>query len=321
VSEYAVGVDLGGTNLRVAAFAAEGRILDRLSAPTRIEAGREALMQAISGGVHRIIERRSGDRLLAVGIGVPGFILIEKGIVTKSPNLPGLENFAMREDLERRLGCPVILENDANAAALGEKWRGAGRGVDDLVLLTLGTGIGGGILSRGRVLHGYLGMAGELGHITVEPRDGAPCGCGSQGCLEAHASATAIVRLAEQEIRAGRLPALAGQSAPITSEMVYQAAAGGDAAARSVFERMGRALGLGLAILINTFNFPLYLLSGGVLPAWDLFAPAMFEEARRRSLTLRQTDTRIAKAELGEDAGLFGAAYPALTGAKELSRP
>ena len=186
--------------------------------------------------------------------------------------------------LERRLGAKVILENDANAAALGEKWMGAGREVDDLVLLTLGTGIGGGIISGGKVLHGYLGMAAELGHLTVVP-NGNPCGCGNQGCLEKHASALAIVGMAR----------LLGLGDNLTSEDVYDLAKQGNEKARTVFVTMGQALGIGLAMLVNTFNFPLYLLSGGVLAAWDLFAPPMLAEMRRRSYTFRTTDTRIEK--------------------------
>jgi len=299
--DYALGIDLGGTNLRFAAFRPDGRMLDKVSVPTNIGSGREALLQAIVGGVAQVRRLRGSDLLLGIGIGVPGFILLEKGIITKSPNLPGLENFAMRDELQSRLGPPVRLENDANAAALGEKWQGAGQQVDDLVLLTLGTGIGGGIISGGSVLHGYLGMAGELGHLTVDPSSDVLCGCGATGCLETQASATAIARMARES-----------GLGEVTSAQVYTLAIGGNAQARTVFERMGRALGLGLSLLINTFNFPLYLLSGGVLAAWDLFAPALLDECRRRSLTFRQTDTRIEKATLGEEAGLYGAARLAL---------
>jgi glucokinase len=175
---------------------------------------------------------------------------------------------------------------------------GAGREVDDLVLLTLGTGIGGGIISGGRVLHGYVGMAGELGHLTVVP-NGNPCGCGNVGCLEKHASATAVASMA-------RLLALGDN---LTSADVYDLAMGGNENARRIFESMGQALGVALAMLVNAFNFPLYLLSGGALAAWDLFAPALFAEVRRRSFTYRVTQTRIEKAILGNEAGLFGAAY------------
>jgi glucokinase len=175
---------------------------------------------------------------------------------------------------------------------------GAGRDYSDLVLLTLGTGIGGGIISGGKVLHGFLGMAGELGHITVNPT-GNPCGCGNQGCLEKHASATAIVGMAR----------MLGMGENLTSEGVYELAISGDERAKSVFRAMGQALGIALATMINLFNFPLYLLSGGVLPAWDLFAPAMLAECRRRSFIFRNTDTRIEKATLGNEAGLYGAAF------------
>jgi glucokinase len=197
----------------------------------------------------------------------------------------------------------LILENDANAAALGEKWRGAGRDVDDLVLLTLGTGIGGGIISQGRVIRGYLGMAGELGHVIAIP-NGNPCGCGSQGCVEKHASATAVTAMA-------RLLHL-GEN--MTSKEVYELAHDdGDRAAkaREIWRIMGESLGCTLAMLINTFNFPLYLLSGGMLPAWDLFAPPMFQAVERQSATYRLTKdtTRIEQATLGNEAGLYGAAY------------
>ncbi len=313
VADYVVGVDLGGTNLRAGIFRRNGDMIEKFGRPTNIDRGRDALMDSIVGAIDKVTGARRGEKLAGIGLGVPGFILLDKGIVTKSPNLPGLENFAMRDALYERVKVPVVLENDANAAALGEKWMGAGRQFDDLVLLTLGTGIGGGIISGGKVLHGYLGMAGELGHITVEPHNGAPCGCGASGCLEQHASASAIARMAQEAIKVNRSPALARFGEDVTSEDVYKAAIAGDAEARSIFERMGRALGIGLGILINTFNFPLYLLSGGVLAAWDLFAPAMLEEARSRSLTLRQTDTRIDKAALGDEAGLYGAAAVALT--------
>jgi glucokinase len=192
-----------------------------------------------------------------------------------------------------------VLENDANAAALGEGWLGAGKGVKDLILLTLGTGIGGGIIANGKVLHGFRGMAGEFGHMTIIP-DGNPCGCGNCGCLEKHASASAIVAMA-QMMHFGREIKSAAD--------VYAIALEGNENAKRVFESMGRALGIALASLINAFNFPLYLLSGGPLPAWDLFSPSMFAEVNARSYTFSRTKTRIERAVLGSDAGLYGAAY------------
>ena len=179
MSAYSIGVDLGGTNLRVAAVDAEGTLLDRVSIPALYGDGPERVV----GEIVRVIEAirkplASHSLLRGVGIGVPGFIDIEKGVVMEASNLPGFTGFPIRDGIQNQLGTPIVLENDANAAALGEKWIGAGRGGQGLILLTLGTGIGGGIIVDGQILHGFLGMAGEIGHMTVFP-DGNPCGCGN----------------------------------------------------------------------------------------------------------------------------------------------
>lgn len=273
-------------------------MIDSLSGKTAYSAGREAILGDMVEAIVALRKRCGTAKLAGIGVAVPGFIRLKEGVIGNSNNLASLENFPIRDELARRLGTQIILENDANAAALGEKWIGAGRGVDDLVLLTLGTGIGGGVISKGNVLRGFLGMAGELGHITVVPH-GNPCGCGNRGCLEKHASATAITAMAK----------MLGLGEAVTAKQVCELALGGNDKARTIFLSMGESLGIALAMLVNTFNFPLYLLSGGVLGAWDLFAPAMLEEARRRSFTLRTTKTRVEKAALGNEAGLFGAAY------------
>jgi glucokinase len=298
MAEYTIGVDLGGTNLRAAAIDRSGKILDKLAENTNPDQGREVVLSDITGLIDRMRASRSGDTLAGIGIGVPGFTRLKEGIITNANNLACLENFPIRDEIERRLSARVVLENDANAAALGEKWMGAGRGVDDMVLLTLGTGIGGGIIAGGRVLHGYLGMAGEIGHLTVVP-NGNPCGCGNRGCLEKHASANAISAMA----------ALLHLGDNLTPKEVFDLATAGDERAKRVFEIMGEMLGSALATLANIFNYPLYLLSGGILPAWDFFAPKMFAVTRERSFTFRSTDTRIEKAALGNEAGLYGAAY------------
>lgn len=299
MDEYSIGVDLGGTNLRAAAVDRSGKILEKHGQSTDMTRGRDEVIDDIVSGINTVRQKiGSNSRLAGVGIGVPGFILIEKGYVTNSNNLPVLENFPLRDEIERRLGAPIILENDANAAALGEKWMGAGKDVDNLVLLTLGTGIGGGIISDGRVLHGEVGMAAELGHITIDP-NGNPCGCGNYGCLEKIASATAVEAMSD----------LMSVGVHLTSLQVYEKAVDGDEKAKMIFRQMGWALGVGIANLINIFNYPLYLLSGGMLPAWDMFAPPMLEEIRKRSFTFRNTQTRVERATLGNQAGLIGAAY------------
>jgi glucokinase len=301
--EYSIGLDLGGTNLRAAAVDRTGKVLDKISGSTNFTEGREAVLSDIVAAIEAMRQRHGAAGLAGIGVGVPGFIRMKEGIIFTSPNLPYLEGFPFRDEIRRRLGAAAILENDANSAALGEKWIGAGRDTNDLVLLTLGTGIGGGIISCGRVLRGFVGMAGELGHITVVP-NGNPCGCGNQGCLEKHASATAVTAMA-------RLLHL-GEN--LSSKDVYDLAKQpGEAGekARTIWRIMGESLGAGLATLVNTFNFPLYLLSGGMLPAWEFFSPHMFRVLEQRSATYRATksETRIAQATLGNEAGLFGAAY------------
>ncbi|MDQ2844329.1 MAG: ROK family protein [Acidobacteriota bacterium] len=299
MSAYSIGVDLGGTNLRVAAIDSSGQVLAKVSEPAIFDAGPEHVASDIARVVDGLRLKVGGDGLAGVGIGVPGYIDIDAGVVIGSANLPGFEGFPVRDRVQQHLGTPIILENDANAAALGELWMGAGKDVNDLILLTLGTGIGGGIVTDGKVLHGFKGMAGEFGHMTVFP-DGNPCGCGNCGCLEKHASATAIAAM-------GRMMHFGREIK--TAADVYALALEGNSRAKQVFESMGRALGIALANLINAFNFPLYLVSGGPLPAWDFFSPSMFAEIGKRSFTFSRTGTRVERAKLGADAGLFGAAY------------
>src|SRR6185312_7088736 len=236
--EYSIGLDLGGTNLRAAAISRQGELLHIVTGHTQYSEGRQALMDDMVEAIDTVRAKQGAPGLAGIGVVVPGFISLEEGVVRNCNNIPALENFPIRDELSQRLHAPVILENDANAAALGERWMGAGQGLDDLVLLT--PGIGGGIVANGKMVRGFMGMAGELGHITVVP-NGLPCGCGNRGCLEKHASATAI-----------------------TAMEVYERAVAGDERARAIFESMGEALGIALATLVNAFNAPLYLLSGGV---------------------------------------------------------
>jgi glucokinase len=298
---YSIGVDLGGTNLRVAAIDSSGQILDKVSIPAIYDAGPDRVVCDIVDVIQQVRSRVDGSGLEGVGIGIPGFIDMDAGVVVGASNLPGFQGYPVRAHIERELKIPILLENDANAAALGEMWMGAGRGIKDLLLITLGTGIGGGIIVDGKVLHGFLGMAGEIGHMTVFP-DGNPCGCGNCGCLEKHASATAIAAM-------GQMMHFGNNEHEITAKRVYELALGGNDRAKLIFESVGRALGIAIANLINLFNFPLYLVSGGPLPAWDLFAPTMMAEIKKRSFTSSRIGTRVERALLGGNAGLFGAAY------------
>jgi glucokinase len=245
--------------------------------------------------------------------------------VLSAANLPGWSAYPVKHHLETLLGAPVVLENDANCAALGEKWAGAGQAVEDLCMLTLGTGVGGGIVVKGRPWHGVMGMAGELGHMTVLP-DGVPCPCGSRGCLEQYASATAVRRMALEEITkqgsATLLAGLAERDPQFTARAVFECAQQGDRAAMAIFETVGSALGIALANLINALNLPLYVIGGGLAGAWDAFCPALLRELKCRSIVFRageplqaqHRNTTITRSSLDDSAGLLGAArLPMLT--------
>ncbi len=192
MTTFAIGVDLGGTNLRIAAVDNSGKILEKITTGTAVARGRDRVIDEMCACVKTLaLKHRAASELAGIGVGVPGIIDMERGMVRASPNLPGWEDYPVRDEIERRLATAVMLENDANAAALGEKWLGAAAAVDDMCMLTLGTGVGGGLVLHGRVWHGMTGMAAELGHINVEP-EGRACNCGSRGCLEQYASATAV---------------------------------------------------------------------------------------------------------------------------------
>lgn len=337
--DYSIGVDLGGTNLRIAAVSTDGRLLEKVTVSTRIDLGAHHVVDNMCDAIRTLSDRyRNGGKFLGAGIGVAGIIDLEAGIVRKSANLPGWENYHVRDEIERRLGTRIFLENDAKVAALGEQWLGAGRNIANMAMLTLGTGIGGAIVLDGKIFHGMNGMAGEFGHVTVEP-EGFPCGCGNRGCAERYASATGLVRMAREAIESGHAPELAraaSSEAEFSARLIYDLAMQGDEAAQRIFQRFGRALGILLADIVNVLNLPVYVIGGGVASAWDAFAPTMFEEVRSRSLIyaatapedcsrekpqtkersaaadsrteLRQWATVIKRAQLGGDAGLFGGA-------------
>ena len=318
MSSFAIGVDLGGTNLRIAAVADDGRVIERVATGTEVKRGRDSVLDEMCGAVARLTAGvAKGMRLAGIGIGVPGIIDMETGMLHESPNLPGWHNYPVRDEIERRLETRVVLENDANCAALGEAWMGATRGTSDMCMVTLGTGVGGGIVLDGRIWHGMTGMAGELGHITVVP-DGIPCGCGNRGCIEQYASANAVERMAREVLDPARAEsARPEEKVEWTAKAVFEEARRGNKQAQGIFDTVGRMMGVLMADLVNALNLPMYVIGGGVAGAWDAFAPAMFEEVKKRSFVYAATApeggktrrrTQIRRAELGSDAGLIGAA-------------
>lgn len=322
---FSIGVDFGGTNLRVAAYTPSAGFLETIHIPTRLQAGRDAVVADMCAGILKLRERYAPkSSLKGIGIGSPGPLELPEGRLRNPPNLPGFDGLELRAEVERGVGGRVVVENDANVAALAECVVGQGKklGVNSLCMLTLGTGVGAGIILNGKIWDGMNGMAGEAGHINIYI-DGPLCGCGSRGCLEPLASATRVRRRAKEMIAAGTSPALAAleKNCPdFTPREVSELALAGDPDAKEIFVEVGRALGIGLAALVNTLNLPLYVIGGGLANSWNLFSPTLFEELRYRSYVYRMTDpdqpvtpgssaarTYIKLAELGPEAGLLGA--------------
>ena len=325
VQRLAVGIDFGGTNLRVAAYTAETAILSSIALPTRLEAGPIAVVEDMCGAVRQLLDRHAlGREFVGIGVGSPGPLELPAGRLHHPPNLPGWDGFHLLGEMEKRLKAPILIEGDANVAALAEYVLGLGKtkGVDSLCMLTLGTGVGSGIILDGKLWHGATGMGGEAGHITIDP-NGPLCGCGNHGCLESLASATAMVNAAEKMIADGaalELAQIKRERGSLTSLDIATAARQGDKDALGIYTETGRWLGIGIAGLINILNLPLYVVGGGVVNSWDLLAPSLFEELERRSYVYALTapdrvaaggmangGTRVLPAELGPDAGLLGA--------------
>jgi glucokinase len=324
MAKFTIGVDLGGTNLRIAGFSSDWQRLTSVAIPTRVREGPPVVLGDMASAIRHVIEQCGGvDELEGIGVGSPGPIELPAGRLLQPPNLPGFHALELKVELELLLDLPVIIESDANAAALAEAHAGLGRehAADSLCMLTLGTGVGSGIILDGRIWHGFLGMAGEAGHVAVWP-EGMSCNCGNRGCLELFASATGIARMAREAAAEGRSPRvreLIDHHQPVTARQVAEFAQEGDAGALSVYDTVGRALGLSLADLVNTLNLPLYVIGGGAAAAWPLFAPVMFRELERASYVYRLTQpgdrdrfeagkTNVLAAQLGTDSGLLGAA-------------
>jgi glucokinase len=250
---------------------------------------------------------KRGGTLSAVSVVVPGTVNVAEGVVVKAPNVPCLDGFRLAAALESELAWPVILENDANAAAIGELWRGAGQGYRSLICVTLGTGVGGGIILDGKLWRGVDGSAAEIGHIGVDPFAGVPCTCGSRGCLEVYASATAIVRMT-REARPRYPNSMLHNTEALTSQKIYQAGMEGDELAIEVFRRMGVYLGIGLASLINVLNPEIVVIGGGLSNGWDLFEKHMHQQVLERAFPIPARRVKIVRAKCGDDAGLLGAA-------------
>ena len=307
MGKIVLAADLGGTNLRMAAISPNGDILFRTRRETPKSDRADEIVTLISETAAECLENlKQKGEVLAIAAAVPAILNIEDGIILKAPNVPSLNGFRFSKALEHALNLPCVLENDANAAAVGENWLGASKNFHNSIMVTLGTGIGGGIIIEGNVLRGADGTAGEIGHICVEPY-GVPCGCGSRGCVEQYASATAIVRLT-RELESNYPKSSLPDKPKLSSLEIYEAGLNGDELALEVFRRQGFYLGIALAGLINVLNTEAIVIGGGAAAGWDLFVPQMLEQIRQRSYREPSERAKIVRAALGDDAGILGVA-------------
>lgn len=308
---WLVGVDVGGTSIKMAVINRNGNILHKWSIPTNKNDGGKYIIKDIVRSLEETLKQHGLKRedLAGIGVGVPGPVNYEEGTISRSVNIGWPEHFPVRKDLERESGLPVFVENDANCAALGEMWKGSGKGARDLIFVTLGTGVGGGVIAGGKLVRGVNGAAGEIGHITSVPEGGHPCNCGKNGCLETIASARGIVRLAgeKRKIFAEKgkrtlLPEL------FTAKDVFDCARSGDSLCLEVTEEMSFHLGLALANLGNALNPEKIIIGGGVSKAGEFLLTKVQTYFEKYAFSPVRLSTRLALASLGNDAGVIGAA-------------
>jgi len=312
-----LALDLGGSQFRVALADGEGKFLCRRAAPTCSEEGQEQVLRRIVSLVREVMAEGGSTGVRGMGVAAAGPLDPEKGVIRSSPNLPGWRDVPLKRLLERDLNIPVWVDNDANLAALGEHRCGAGRGVDNLVYLTVSTGIGSGIILGGKLLHGSTGLAAEAGHMTIDIH-GPVCKCGNVGCLEVMASGTAIARMAVERIARGEVSAIVemagGDLGEVTAVVVEEAARDGDRLAVEVMEEAAASLGVGVVNLLHLFDPQLVIIGGGVARGGEMVLEPVRRVIAERAMPPYR-DVPVVASALGDDAGLVGAVALALDSA------
>ncbi|MEQ2526178.1 ROK family glucokinase [Bacillaceae bacterium CLA-AA-H227] len=313
--KWVVGVDLGGTTTKIAFLDTTGDILHKWEIPTDNREDGNYITINIGEAIEQKLQElgQSKANLLGIGMGAPGPVDYTNGIIYNVVNLAWEDNYPLKAKLEQVTSLPVYIDNDANCAALGEMWRGAGAGAKDLVCVTLGTGVGGGVIANGKIVQGISGAAGEIGHITVIPEGGAPCNCGKTGCLETVASATGIVRLATQKLNGepeyqGKLMEVFKNKGKVEAKDVFDCAREGDSLSLAVIDEVAFHLGLVLANLGNSLNPEKIVLGGGVSKAGAILLDKVQANFDRFAFSRVKDSTRISIAILENDAGVIGAA-------------
>ncbi|WP_285035823.1 ROK family glucokinase [Lactococcus petauri] len=313
-----IGIDLGGTSIKFGILTLEGEVQDKWAIPTNILSDGKHIVPDIIESINHRLNLYNLDKsdFIGIGMGTPGTVDIEAATVRGAFNLNWADTQEVGAPISEGVGLPFILDNDANVAALGERWVGAGENQPDVVFITLGTGVGGGIVAAGNLIHGVVGAAGEIGHIVVEPHDGFVCTCGNHGCLETVTSATGVVRLArkfaEEYEGSSQIKASIDNGDEVTSKDIFIAAEAGDAFALSVVDKFAYYLGFACANLGSTLNPAAIVIGGGVSAAGEFLRSKVETYFQKYSFSTVRDSTKIKLAELGNDAGIIGAASLAL---------
>ena len=312
MSEMFVGIDLGGTNIKIGLFDSELKLVSKTSVATKVDMGPEVVIDKMAQTTKILLAEAclSLQDVAAVGIGTPGPAKYSEGIIIKSTNMPTFKNVPICRMLNERLGAPVVFDNDANVACWGEYAVGAGKGVKDMVFFTLGTGIGGGIISNGELVHGCDENGAELGHMIIYP-DGRKCNCGQKGCVEAYASADSTARRATEAVEAGAessLKKVLDEKGQITSKDVYEHLAAGDKLAKEITDGTAKALAITCINMLHTTEPKRIVFAGGMIAAGDVLLNRIKDFFNEHIWTLKKEMVEICFATLGEDAGIIGAA-------------
>lgn len=309
--KWLVGVDLGGTTTKIAFLSTYGEILYKWEIPTDKSDSGKHIIAHIAKSIDAKLEQLDvkKEQLIGIGMGAPGPVEMRRGIIYEAINLGWSENTPLKDLIEMETGLPAVIDNDANCAALGEMWKGAGNGAKDLVCVTLGTGVGGGVITNGEIVHGIRGAGGEIGHITVVPKGGYSCNCGKTGCLETVASATGVVRVAREKLKSSTEDSVLRDLKVIGSKQVLDAARTGDSLALKIVDQLAYYLGLSLANLGNAVNPEKIVIGGGVSKAGKTLLEPVMNYFKRFAFPKVRTSTTIDIATLENDAGVIGAAW------------
>ena len=308
MKKYCFGIDVGGTTVKMGLFTTEGELLDKWEIPTRKEDGGAFILNDVAASVEAKLAEKNiaKEDVAGAGIGVPGPTL-DTGYVSICVNL-GWKDKNPANELSELLSIPVKAGNDANVAALGEMWKGGGEGYLDVVLLTLGTGVGGGIIINGEIAPSHRGVGGELGHITVNPDEEATCNCGNHGCLEQYASATGVVRIAKKLLAASKEESSLRTLETVTAKDVFDAAKAGDHLAVEAVEVLGKYLGLVVANVALTVDPDVFVIGGGVSKAGQVLIDVITKYYHKFAKIIGDNKAKVVLAKLGNDAGIYGAA-------------